>query len=182
MANQFTPKDQTIGHMLKNWDRRGPIPELMNWDLDSDCYEWTRSRDFKGYAHCGMNGKTIRVIRYLLGILEAGPYVHAMHLCDNPPCVNVRHLAVGNNSINIQRSYDVGRASKAGAKNESAKLTEEQVLDILRRLRNGETVKDLSNEYGMGKTAIRSIGDGYSWSSVTGLPNKRKKVKINHLR
>lgn len=52
-----------------------------------------------------------------------------------------------------------------GAGNPSAKLTEEQVLEIYH---SPESNRKLAKKYGVGPTAIGSIKNGKKWASVTG--------------
>lgn len=168
MANRFTPKNETIGGMLQEWDGLSPIPELMNWDLDTDCYEWTRHRSPSGYALVKIDGKPQRVSRYLLGLLDREDYIHiqAMHLCDNPPCVNLRHLRIGTRSENNKRPFSIGRQNNKGSNHSQAKLTEGQVLGIKILLSLGQDNKSIALAYGVNQQTIHSIKRGIRWGHV----------------
>ena len=102
----------------------------------------------------------------------------ALHSCDNPPCCNPKHLRWGTSLDNVRDMHDRGRlVTCPGEKNASAKLTEDIVLEIGRLSHlHGErgAAAQLAREYGVCSSTIVSIWSGRSWSTVTGLTNKRK--------
>ena len=56
------------------------------------------------------------------------------HLCHNPSCINIEHLAIGTMKDNIQDCKDAGRImnrANLGAKNGRAVITESQAQEIL---------------------------------------------------
>lgn len=91
----------------------------------SACWEWRAARmrqytgkDGKprgavGYGFFGLRGKNVMAHRVAYE-LSAGPIPEGMfilHKCDNPPCVNPNHLAVGSASDNTRDMISKGRAS-----------------------------------------------------------------------
>lgn len=93
-------------------------------DLNSDCILWTGYRDKRGYGRFGIGSKvdksekiilTHRFIwEYCNGKIPDG--LHVLHKCDNPPCVNVEHLFLGDdldNNIDKAKKWR-GRKSKKG--------------------------------------------------------------------
>lgn len=85
---------------------------------DEDCWEWTASRDRDGYGRFqepGPNGqRSIRAHRWYyeaaVGPIRAGYVV--MHSCDNPPCVNPRHLRLGTPLENNDDKVAKGRHAR----------------------------------------------------------------------
>jgi hypothetical protein len=83
------------------------------------CWPWTGARDKDGYGVFGQ----ARAQRWLLGYRLNRPLLPdelACHHCDNPPCVNPRHLYVGDYSRNQADAVERGRhhnASKTHCKN-----------------------------------------------------------------
>lgn len=85
----------------------------------SGCLEWQRGTS-KGYGTFGLAGVKYLAHRAACFIAhgeapEGKP--HALHTCDNPPCVLGDHLYWGNDSDNARDRRDRGRASggRAGA-------------------------------------------------------------------
>ena len=65
--------------------------------------------------------------------------------------------------------------SLTGSKNPDAKLTEKQVVTILKRFKAGELRSNLAREYNVSWTTIDYLIKGKSWATVTGLTNAKKK-------
>jgi hypothetical protein len=68
--------------------------------------------------------------------------------------------------------------SPAGEKNPNAIVTAAQVLDVVARVRAGETQRSIARELGVMPQLINSIMRGKAWNSVTGLPPTRSYGKV----
>src|SRR3990167_8700408 len=94
------------------------------------CWLWT-AKLLKGYGRLWVAGHSERAHRvaWLLhyGQIDAGLLV--LHKCDNPCCVNPKHLFLGTASDNILDAAAKGRMAH-GEKNGNRKLTTDQVLTI----------------------------------------------------
>ena len=55
---------------------------------------------------------------------------------------------------------------KRGADNHSAKLTRDDVIDILQRLHHGEKGQDIADRYGVTPTAVSYIKKGKTWTDI----------------
>lgn len=81
------------------------------------CWLWTGARDPNGYGRLGVGGRGTgtllahRVSLKLAGV-ELPDELCALHSCDNPPCVNPRHLRVGTRAENNREMFAKGRGSK----------------------------------------------------------------------
>lgn len=82
------------------------------------CWEWVGVRNKKGYGrlHVGDRGKVKKIFAHRLSyFLAFGKYdysLHVLHTCDNPRCVNPRHLWLGTNVDNQKDSVAKGRQAQ----------------------------------------------------------------------
>jgi hypothetical protein len=69
-----------------------------------DCIEWDKRRNRKGYGERRVNGVHWYAHRYawfeVNGPIPEG--MHVLHTCDNPACVNIKHLWLGTNLDNMK--------------------------------------------------------------------------------
>lgn len=76
------------------------------------CHAWSGDHAKRGYGRFGIGGN-VRVYahRWILGYLrgrQLGRDEHALHRCDNPPCVNPLHLYVGDHAQNMRDALERG--------------------------------------------------------------------------
>lgn len=78
---------------------------------DNSCHEWLAHRNSKGYGRLNVAGKNIMAHRFAW-ILKYGEIPDdkiICHRCDNPSCVNWRHLWIGTHADNIRDRDSKGR-------------------------------------------------------------------------
>ncbi len=85
------------------------------------------------------------------------------HKCDNPPCINPKHLFLGTRLQNSQDMVNKGRKPR-GEKSARAKLTLKEVNEI-RKSENFTLVK-LANIYHISKSQIHNIKAGKQWKTL----------------
>ena len=88
------------------------------------------------------------------------------HICDNPPCVNPKHLEIGTHAENMADMQKRGR-SASGERNGSAKLSRKDVESILLRISDGETQQELAIEFSVSKTAMSNLATGVKWAEFS---------------
>lgn len=91
---------------------------------------------------------------------------HVLHKCDNPKCVNVEHLYLGNHYQNMADMWARGRAKPGlvqGSKHGMAKLTEEKVREIRE---SSESAKEIAQRMGVARTTIYDVRNGKIWNHV----------------
>jgi hypothetical protein len=125
-----------------------------------DCWEWQGGKANSGHGRFWFDGKQIPAHRaaYLIEVGEIPEGLNVCHSCDNPPCVNPRHLWLGTQAENLQDMCDKGR--HVGCR----KLTEDDVRAI--RASNDSSA-DLAKHYGMTYHAIWAVRAHRTWRAVT---------------
>lgn len=143
-------------------------PRPKEFGPDSPCVEWAGARTRAGYGHRKVRGRTVSVHR-LAWQETHGPIPDGMvvcHRCDNRPCINVDHLFLGTQADNIRDMYAKGRRSQEGEENNSAKLTEEQVIEIRRLHATGQvTQRQLARQFGAAAPTVNEIIKRKLWRS-----------------
>lgn len=133
----------------------------------NECIEWEGSRQAAGYGaftNAGAYYMAHRVAYELhVGPIPEGHLIR--HSCDNPPCVNPRHLSTGLDADNTKDKVDRGRHPVGEASN-FAKLTAAAVLDIRQRVSRGEARRDLAARYSVSTATIGDIATRKSWAHL----------------
>lgn len=149
--------------------------EKVDVGADDECWLWTASRLPEGYG-CFWDGtyrgpgntrpRITRAHRWLFaalhGPIESG--IEICHTCDEPACVNPRHLFAGTHADNMRDMVEKGRFDNAGERNGRAKLTAVEVAEI-RRLatgRYGERM-EFARRYDVSSGTISKILNGDIW-------------------
>lgn len=83
--------------------------------------------------------------------------------CDN----SKENLEWCTQSYNIKHAFANNLASQQGEKNSCAKLTEDNVKEIIQRLLNGETQESIAKDYGVSFHAISEIKRKKNWTHLT---------------
>lgn len=145
------------------------LPHLRIVSDTDDCIEWTGARSSAGYGVFSLGRRQIKAHRIFwewanqqrvpLGCV-------VMHLCDNPSCVNPKHLRLGSPYDNVSDCNRKGRRNQVtGERHGMAKLTVAQVQEIRRRyVPRSVTLETLGREYGVHMSTIHQIVRGEKWA------------------
>ena len=152
--------------------KRNSTPEISRFlsqvDKSGECWVWTGPVTEKGYGRFGVNNTRVRAHRYAyqhyVGDIGAGNLV--CHKCDNPGCVNPDHLFVGLPSDNSADMVSKGRQTK-GEKNPQAKLSESQVVEIRRMVREGYGKPTIAAQFNISEVTVSDIVKR-TWRHVKG--------------
>lgn len=140
-------------------------------DEATGCWVWRGTCNHKGYGRYHFtNGSGVHTgsAHRLALELKLGrpirPGLHALHSCDNPPCCNGGHLREGTVSDNQQESFTKGRHPLLrGELAPMAKLTREDVAEILAALERGTYQRVIARQYGIDQAQVSRIKNGKAW-------------------
>jgi hypothetical protein len=134
------------------------------------CLLWLGTVNVHGYAVLGVttsSGARMERVSRLVAAKKFGVDAvkgqHVLHRCDQPACIAIEHLFLGQPRDNKADSMNKLRHN-FGARNGRAKLTVGQAKEIKKRCRAGESAEQLSQEYGVGRDTIRAIRAGRRWA------------------
>ena len=136
-----------------------------------ECWEWTAGKSSEGYGRISIgNREAGNVFAHRLswklhnGNIPAGIYV--LHRCDNPSCVNPRHLFLGTPADNMADMVAKER-SAAGEKNSQSVLTDQIVLAMRELFDAGDTsTAEAGRRFGISYRAAWKIIRRVSWSHL----------------
>lgn len=138
--------------------------KVLSVQLDKDGYEKVRLISTDGKRH-----------RYS---------VHRLMLENFKPCDNMQELQVNhidgnkrNNNLsnlewvtpseNIKHAHKIGLKNQKGEANNASKLTNEQVIEIIERLQNKQSMYSIGKLYGVSLCTIKLIRDKKTWKHLT---------------
>lgn len=135
-------------------------------DADA-CWNWQLAKDKDGYGVSKFNGKKIAAHRlsfyFATGKLSE---LWILHKCDNPSCVNPKHLYEGTNRENV-RDRTERNPYQLGENNNRAKLTADKVRQARLLHQEGCRFSDLARQFGVVKGVIRAAILRETWRHVT---------------
>jgi len=131
------------------------------------CWLWTGLISQDGYGKVGYNYKTYRAHRLIFELLTKQNInnKYLCHSCDNPLCVNPKHLFIGTQKDNIKDASNKNRRA-IGEKHPQHKLTEKEVLEIRNLKKNGKTIKELSYLFKVNQSSISAITTYRYWKHI----------------
>jgi hypothetical protein len=130
------------------------------------CWTWKGCRDQDGYGlfhiQTHRNQQTMlraHRITYSLykGMVNTGLVVR--HSCDNPPCVNPKHLLLGTHADNMLDKVLRGRAPKGDSHSRSI-ITEQETEEIKQLISQGVFQRIIAAQYGVSRSLICEIKRG----------------------
>lgn len=161
----LTTKAEIISQIGKKYNSH---PIDFEVDPVTGCFNCTsHAPNSDGYHSIMIDNKKYTVHRFvyeqMFGEIPEG--LEVRHRCDNRSCCNPYHLELGTHGDNMRDMVERGRSAK-GSKKKNARLTEENVREIKKRLASGEFYRDLAKEYGVNPATIFGIKKGRTWRHI----------------
>lgn len=188
---QSIPQDEKVRKSIEDafWKR---VDQSPGQGPKGDCWEWTgyqAKRYGKDTGYGRLKAIVAPGVKALLtahrvsweiahGTIPEGQCV--CHSCDNPPCVNPRHLFLGSNIENTADRVAKGRSAQGdrsgrrlhpetyprGEQHPLAELTKEQVQVIRFLHSQGRAIRSLARQFGRGKSTITKVVKRETWREV----------------
>lgn len=134
---------------------------------DDECWPWPGTPAKHGYGVIVYHYRQYRVTRLILGIENADWLLQqACHTCDNPPCVNPRHLFIGTAAENQQDKGRKGRAARGEQNGGGGKLTADDVRRIREMIESGLTNQQIAEDFPVTSAMVYRIRTGKVWRHV----------------
>lgn len=153
----------TLGKVRNIAQRRGTKPGLLlRRRITSDGYSKVVLRN------CGLDVTLFLhrlVYQSFKGSIPEGMQID--HLDSDKSNNALQNLEVVTQTENIRRSFAKGRNVASGSRQGRAAFTEDQVMNIKIRVRNGEKQNAIAKEFGVTPTAINCIIKGKTWTHVS---------------
>lgn len=171
------PKRFVYNHHLIKRSLRDAFWSHVVRGAPEECWEWHGSVQPSGYGSVSFRGKTSRAHRvsYAIHFGEIPGGMHVLHKCDNPRCVNPFHLRLGTHADNMADRNRKGRQAR-GERSGSAKMSNEQVVELLALAKLGVSSSKLAERYGISDRHARMIVVGKKWKHLRTTLRKRPEV------
>ena len=151
----------------------------------NECWNWRANKNGMGYGLLWDLERHRKVLahRYAYELhhgvtLPKGSSVVIAHTCDNPACVNPRHLwattILGNTRDmdakgrrrNVRTANNTLPPHFVGSAHPRAKLTEQLVIRYRKEIAAGKGIRPLARETGLDRRTLTRMRDKKSWRHV----------------
>lgn len=134
---------------------------------DNGCWNWVGAINGNGYGCFGINKKLIGSHRfsYQIHFGEIPDGMLICHHCDNPLCINPKHLFLGTSKDNSQDAVMKGRTNHS-ENHPKAKLSNNDVILIRKMYTQGVPRIELSALFGVMRPEIYKLLNGQIWIHV----------------
>ncbi len=168
VCKPFNPKDNPVPLAVRFWyrvNKNGPIHPVYG-----QCWIWTGNKLPRGYGLINLNGRGnySHRVSYLLHFGNFDSDLQVLHHCDNPSCVNPKHLFLGTDLDNRLDCVAKDRHTR-GERQWKAILTDEIVIQARKRYkfkchRNG--ISAMAREFLVQRVTLWEAVIGKTWKHI----------------
>lgn len=132
------------------------------------CIEFYGCKNDDGYGRINKNGKLVFIHRQIYEemIGKIPEKMCVCHKCDNPSCINHAHLFLGTHKDNMSDRASKGRYNNIGQNAPSSKLKDNDVFEIRKRIKVGETCYSIARSYKVKGETILAIKNKRTWAHL----------------
>lgn len=147
------------------------------------CWTWTaaKTKTGHGYFNVKLNNQFKQIGAHKVSVMIQGITIPlgtvVMHLCDNPSCVNPRHLRIGTYSDNVQDMLSKGRDNYShGQKRYNAAITDDIakkikteaiiISGIPGRKTNKTNFNEIAKKYNVSRDIVSNIANNRGWKHI----------------
>jgi len=150
----------SLSNLLNNLDAPKWFWAQVNITANPDkCWEWQGTRTRYGGFKRNRTQYLAHRVAYALFYRVDPVGLLVCHKCDNPPCCNPYHLFLGTHRDNTEDARRKGRIFPH-CSTPSAILADEQVMEIMQRVADGEAKNALAKEYRVSRRMVQHICAG----------------------
>ena len=153
----------------------------IKYKISGSCWICTSHAIDNGYPVISINGKKRKLSRYIFekkhGPIKKGIVIR--HICDNPLCINPKHLIPGTQADNINDKVKRGRTTK-GEDSPLTLLSNKKVKEMLKEA--NKSISYLSDKYGISHKTVSNILSGKSFKHLLpkGYRYKDRRKKLSN--
>ena len=137
---------------------------------NKDCLEWIYGRACFGYGIVQSEGRSqvAHRVSYKKYVGKIGKGLFVLHRCDNPPCINPKHLFLGTNMDNMQDKMRKGRLRVLfGENHPMAKVKNVDIIKMRKDYANAKfTLEELARIYKLSPLTVRDIIKRKRWKHL----------------
>jgi len=131
------------------------------------CIIWPYGRFADGYGALQVDGRKVRVHRYVCRLVHGNPpseTMDAAHRCGrgHDGCINDRHLYWASRAQNLADRIEHGTANR-GQRNGQAKLSEDEARQVLGLKDTGLLQKEVARRFGVSRELVGRIWRRQIW-------------------
>lgn len=164
------PHLQMTWHEFCSWVVAQGVP------AQNECIDWPYGGDKRGYGQVSFSAAggdrrrfhTHRIAyaaAYGLSINELSEVPIVMHSCDNPACINARHLSAATHTENMADCYRKGRMISGGTPVRTI-LSDDDIRAIRARRAAGEPLASIADAFDIDFRSVGNIAKRKRWAQV----------------